>query len=314
MIQATTILQRLYVRLKLRHLQALIALDDFRTMGKAAQALGISQPAMSYLLADLETLLEAQLFLRHSRGVDPTDTALELLPIARRICAATEEGAERVALRQRRDVGLVRVAATAAAVSALLDVVMAPFAEAYPQIQVQVATVLGPTQESAFSGDEFDIICGRQRATIPEDWVFMPCTPDRMVPICGPAHTLALKSSVSLDDLASATWLTNHVSTVAQRMFDDLAARAGWTDLKEVRIVSQIGQVIWTMLRDGKYISLIPRSVAMPWLRSGQLVEVSAELDLPLDPIGFYYRPNAAGSATKTFVAELLRERDSIYS
>jgi hypothetical protein len=64
-----------YIRanLKLRHLQLLVALDDFRSVGRVAAHLNVSQPAVSKTLAMLEEGLEVALFDRSTRGMEPTE-------------------------------------------------------------------------------------------------------------------------------------------------------------------------------------------------------------------------------------------------
>lgn len=57
---------------------------------RAAELLGISQPAMSNSLKRLRTLLNDPLLVRTSEGMTPTEKALELQPMVREIVARTE--------------------------------------------------------------------------------------------------------------------------------------------------------------------------------------------------------------------------------
>lgn len=59
------------VRLKLRHYQLFLAIDEHRNLHRAAAQLNMSQPAASKLLSDLEANLGIRLFERHSRGLSP---------------------------------------------------------------------------------------------------------------------------------------------------------------------------------------------------------------------------------------------------
>ena len=305
-INALTIFHRLTSRAKLRHMQALIALNDLGSMGLAARSVGMTQPAMSQLVADLEQLVEVQLFLRHSKGVTPTATGMDLIPIARRIIAAMEEGAERIASRQLRDSSLVRVASTAAASGALLDLVFPSFARSHPNIQVQVSTVLGSSLDAAFIEDEYDVICCRPREAVPDGWVFTSCIEDELVVVCGTSHTLARQKLVKLTDLGRFTWVQNHISTIARREFDALAARARWKDIREVQIMSRATLPILTMLKSGEHLALVPRSVVAPWLTSGDLVEVPAQLGLKLSPIGYYWKAHASSPASNVLTRAML--------
>jgi DNA-binding transcriptional LysR family regulator len=59
-------------RFKTRQLQLLVHLDEHRSVLHAADASHITQPAASKLLRELEETLGVELFVRHTRGVEPT--------------------------------------------------------------------------------------------------------------------------------------------------------------------------------------------------------------------------------------------------
>jgi len=65
-------------RLKLRDLDILMAVIETGSMGKAASRLGISQPAVSKAMVELETALGVKLVDRSRRGVAPTLYGLAL--------------------------------------------------------------------------------------------------------------------------------------------------------------------------------------------------------------------------------------------
>lgn len=58
--------------LNLRHLRALVSVVALRSLNRAAEAAGLSQPALTQGMAKLERQLGALLFDRHSGGVEPT--------------------------------------------------------------------------------------------------------------------------------------------------------------------------------------------------------------------------------------------------
>jgi DNA-binding transcriptional LysR family regulator len=60
------------VNLKPKHLQLVVALDDFRNIGQVAANANVTQPAVSKALAELERGLGVRLFERTARGVRPT--------------------------------------------------------------------------------------------------------------------------------------------------------------------------------------------------------------------------------------------------
>ncbi|MCK9507092.1 MAG: LysR family transcriptional regulator [Pigmentiphaga sp.] len=98
-------------RLRLRHLDLLEALHTLRSVHKAAAQLGMTQPAASKLLVELEDAFGVPLFTRSHRGITPTPYGTALvqkvgvlladLDGAREEIAALTRGAKRAGARRR---------------------------------------------------------------------------------------------------------------------------------------------------------------------------------------------------------------------
>ncbi|MBU3889312.1 LysR family transcriptional regulator [Methylosinus sp. KRF6] len=69
------------MRYDLNLLPIFVALMEERSVTRAAERLGMTQPAMSNALARLRAMLQDQLFIRGRYGVQPTPIALELAPV-----------------------------------------------------------------------------------------------------------------------------------------------------------------------------------------------------------------------------------------
>ncbi|MEM8493747.1 MAG: LysR family transcriptional regulator [Pseudomonadota bacterium] len=79
------------MQLTLRHLRYFRALVEAEHFGRAAEAVGVSQPALSARIAELEQITGLQLAQRHSRGARITDAGHELAQRAIAILAASSE-------------------------------------------------------------------------------------------------------------------------------------------------------------------------------------------------------------------------------
>src|SRR5215470_10595449 len=66
-------------RMKLQDLRVFMTVMRLGSMGKAAQSLNISQPAVSKAIADLEHTLGVRLFDRHRHGIEATEYGRALL-------------------------------------------------------------------------------------------------------------------------------------------------------------------------------------------------------------------------------------------
>jgi hypothetical protein len=57
-INSQVLLNRMLAKLRIRHIQAMVKLAELGSVNRTAQALGLSQPAITLLLADLERLMD----------------------------------------------------------------------------------------------------------------------------------------------------------------------------------------------------------------------------------------------------------------
>ncbi|MBY5992680.1 LysR family transcriptional regulator [Ferrimonas balearica] len=86
----------------LRRLRCFVAVFEERNMTAAAERCFITQPSLSTAIKQLEAELGLALFVRHKRGVDLTDSAHQLYPLARQLLAQAEQLPALFHARQRR--------------------------------------------------------------------------------------------------------------------------------------------------------------------------------------------------------------------
>jgi DNA-binding transcriptional LysR family regulator len=284
-VRASVLLNRLLARVRLRHLQAMVRLAELGNVHRAAQAMGLTQPAVTQLLADLERLIEAPLFVRHARGVAPTPLAQELLPLVRQMLHGLENSAELMATRRERAEGQVRALATVTGVNGLLAPCLPAFVQAHPQVQVLVTEIDVPALATLAGPAAADVVFCRQPALLPQGWTFEACRPDRFVVACGNRHPLAARATLAAADLDGATWLPNTVGSAARERFEALLAQQGW-QAPGCQIVTRISTLTWTLLDAQPLLTLVPYGVVRPWVERGLLRVLPVPLELPFDPLG----------------------------
>jgi len=79
------------MRYDLNLLPTFIALMEERNVTRAAERLGITQPALSNALARLRIMLRDPLFIRERYGIQPTQMALELAPVIAAALASLDD-------------------------------------------------------------------------------------------------------------------------------------------------------------------------------------------------------------------------------
>lgn len=157
----TTIDRVLRSNLKLKHLQLLMALDQFRHLGQTAQFLSVSQPAVSKTLGEIERMFDAKLFARSTKGTEPTSTGETVIRFARRVIAEYEKTRDALQVARDGSTGRISVGAMMVATPVLLAQALTRFKQAMPAATVLVEegdlTRLLPRLRRG----ELDLIVGR---------------------------------------------------------------------------------------------------------------------------------------------------------
>src|SRR5229473_92819 len=96
-------------RMKLQDLHILMTVMQSGSMGKAAQRLNISQPAISRSIAELEHALGVRLLDRHRQGIEPTEYGRALLDCGVAVFDDLRQGVKNIEVLADPTVGEVRI-------------------------------------------------------------------------------------------------------------------------------------------------------------------------------------------------------------
>ncbi|MES2248014.1 MAG: LysR family transcriptional regulator [Pseudomonadota bacterium] len=300
----------LYARLmtgaRFRHLQAFSAIAEFGSAQRAADAIGLTQPAVTHLVADLEEFLQCPLFHRHARGMRMTDMARELLPFVQRSLATLEAGTQFVAFRQSSGHSIVRVGAIHGAINGLLVRALPAFGQSKPDILVQLQEANAAESSALISNREVDLMLCREPPVWPEGWEFADLLPDRLVVVAGPNHPLVRKRGLRLPDLLDEMWLMLHPATHARKTFDALMAAHG-TAARYRKLEVRSSAMVLAQLQSETLLSFTPYSAMRQFIDMGQIALIDVT-DLPaLPPLGILSVRDERGEAANTLKEHLFR-------
>lgn len=246
--------------LELRHLRALLTVATALTIGRAAERLGMTQPALSRQLRDLEHALGIPLLERSPRGVALTPAGASLTDDTPPLFAAAER-LLREATRARRGIeGRCVIGAVATAASSeLLARVMERCAARHPDIQVVVKEVPTPDQHVALTRADIDLGLAHAFPTREKGGrrdqgiVATHVQEDRLeTALLSPTHPLARNETVEPQQLADVPFLFMERSFhpgFYDRVYSALAARG----LKPRVEATYDGlQTVWALAAQGK--------------------------------------------------------------
>jgi len=198
-------------RLKLRDLHVFLTVVQRGSMAKAAAFLGVSQPAVSEVIADLEHALRVPLLDRGPRGVECTRYGRALL---KRSAAAFDELKQAI-----RDVefladptaGEVRIGCVESIASTLLPPIFYRFSQKYPRVTLHVDRLITSDVElMALRERSLDAVLMRYSTPFTDekhDLDIEALFDDQLVIVCGRQNRWAQRRKVDLAELVDEPWL-----------------------------------------------------------------------------------------------------------
>jgi DNA-binding transcriptional LysR family regulator len=130
----------LHSRLKLRHLQLLVALDKQQKLQLAADSSGMSQPAASKLLSDLEEGMGQALFDRMGRSLEVNSFGAILTRRAHAILAELEGARDEINALHEGHLGRVAIGSIDAPAILLVAAAVTRAQALYPRLEIEVQT------------------------------------------------------------------------------------------------------------------------------------------------------------------------------
>lgn len=169
------------MRTELNELAAFAMVARERSFTRAAAKLGVSQSALSHTIRGLEQRLELRLLARTTKSVAPTAAGAALLqdlsPALEQIAVALDKARS----VRHRPAGRLRIVMSRSAAVMVMLPRLAAFAEAYPDVVLDVVTVTGPVDLVA---GEFD--AGIQLGEyIQKDMIAVRVSPDLRLAVVG---------------------------------------------------------------------------------------------------------------------------------
>ena len=208
--------------MELRDLEYFVVVAEHGHLGRAAEHLGLGQPALSKSLRRLEDALEARLFRRSANGMELTAEGALLLQRARELRHSIRNVAREVSDVSRGHAGHVRIGVGPNANDEFLLAAITELLTAEPRITMKV--IVSDQDEifpALFSG-EVDILVNLVHPKPPTGLGFIPLREDECVVCCARDHRLAGRPHVSLSELSNERWALGEPGLPTNQMLRQL--------------------------------------------------------------------------------------------
>src|SRR5882757_5879249 len=195
-------------RLKTRQIVLLVYLDEHRSVLRAADAAGMTQPAASKLLRELEETFDVPLFERQARGVVPTWYGEILIRHARSVLSEISRAQEEIAALKAGLTGQAAIGTVMNPGTNLVPMAVAQLKQKHPQMLVSIELDYSKPLVAKLLRGELDIVIARildSRGA--EQLQTEPLADERHAVIAGAHHPLAGRSDLQLQDLVDQGWI-----------------------------------------------------------------------------------------------------------
>lgn len=222
-------LHKLLARLRFRHLELLLVLHERGSLRAAAQALHLTQPALSKALGEIEKAFGAPLFLRHARGVEATEQGR----VAIRGAAMLLQ--ELAHLRQetshRAQAMLLRIGVPPFVAQGFLPQVLSHLMAGAADVRVQVEEGSVPLLIERLLGGQLDALVANCPAGLAEgrdQALHYEVLFDNALTVIAPnQHPVARRARNTWQELARQRWILPSGSSTLRHVMDDVFRQAG---------------------------------------------------------------------------------------
>lgn len=255
--------------LTFRQIRAFVTVAQHKSFTRAADALHLSQPALTVQIRKLEDALRTRLLDRNSRSVALTRMGHELLPLLQRslqdIEAVVGDAHEKSAGRR----GTVRIASLPSFAASLLPDVIAASRRRTPGLNVVVRDAVASRVMALVESEEVDLgITGGDVSG--ETLDVLHRATDRLCLVYPARHPIARKRRIAIDDIVALPLVLTDAATSVRALVDAAFAERGRRP--EIACETTYMMTAVAMVRAGLGVTILPGSArevqAEPGLRS----------------------------------------------
>ncbi|HCI6554726.1 LysR substrate-binding domain-containing protein [Klebsiella quasipneumoniae] len=279
-------------RIRLRHLHTFVAVAQQGTLGRAAETLNLSQPALSKTLNELEQLTGTRLFERGRLGAQLTLVGEQFLTHAVKVLDALNSAGQALNRKEGLNNDIVRIGALPTAALGILPTVLGQFHKQQKDITLQVATMNNTMLLAGLKSGEIDIGIGRMSdpelmSGLHYELLFL----ESLKLVVRPGHPL-LQETVTLSRVMEWPVVVSPKGTVPRQNAEALLQSQG-CKMPAGCIETLSASLSRQLTVDFDYVWFVPSGAVKDDLRRGVLTALPIATQGAGEPIGILTRVDA---------------------
>jgi len=291
-----------FIHAELRDVRYFQAIVEHGSLTRAAQALGVSQPALSHALTRLEQAFDGPLWQRlgtRRSGIRPTELGELVLSRGGRALAEMSALEKDAALLRGVKAGSLNVGSVQSLAATLLPRWVASFLSRYPDVRLDLPLVTSETAPELIATGKLDAALVVGQVGGAPQLKRMRCGEQELVAVVHAEHPLAGKSAIALSALANEAFVLVPKPTFFARAIEEFCRKAGFVPNVRARIASISGLCALVRARVG--VSILPAGSVAPGDHA--LVEVPISKPAMTRPVQLVWRADVKPTpALRAFV------------
>ena len=295
-------------RLRMRQVALLLAIDELGTLSSAAERLGLTQPAATKMLNELESALGQRLFERVGRGLQRNPAGERATGYFRSIRGSMEALNQELEALRLGGAGKLSVGSIMAASPGRLTRALLQMKAEFPMLTMEVAVdtsdrLLGQLREGVL-----EVVVGRRAAVAGVPCRFKAIEDEALAVIAGTAHPLARKRTVDFRSLLAYPWV---LQPPGSPMRDLIEREFRQHDAELPRNLIETGSILTTinLARSSEMLGVIPQAVARSHAEAGMLCALPYRFSHALEAYGSLVPRDRPLSAPAQRFLELLHAK-----
>ncbi len=299
--------------LRLPQLRLLIAVADLGQISGAAAQVGMTQPAASRMLTELERTTGAQLYERHPRGVVLTAAGALLARSARTALHDLDVAFDEMSLLGRGVGGLVRIGTVTGPGLELILPLIRDMRVTYPDIGFEVMVDTSDKLAEALFAHRIDFYLGRILSnTNPRDVTAQPVGPEPVALIVRKDHPLMHRSPVTLADTLAYDWVMQAPGGLMRQAVEAYLLNAGLQPPQRTLSTSSLLLTLG-IISDTNVVAPVARSVAdilvSPTRLNSDIRILDVAPDMAVAPYALICRRNSDHAPVVARILSFLQDR-----
>lgn len=307
---ADQLIVRLVSRLKMRHVLMLRLIHEYGSLTRVAEHMGISQPAATQALAELEAIFGAALFMRSSRGLTPTELGLLALARANVMLHDLEHWAHDMIAVGEGNAAHLQVGVIPFLPGKMLAEAIARTRPEGRRVTVTIHEDTSDHLLERLRSHELDCVIGRASSVLNMRGVvheILYHQEPRLIAHRRLAARLA-RRQLAWNELAELDWVLGARGTPMREQIADFFLRAGVAP-PPAYVESLSSKVIGELIAASESaVSIVPADIAQELARIAGVAIVPYQFGWTLPPITLFQRVSGANYVEQAMFAQSLRE------